>query len=112
MPTVMIAIDARRMPASGAARLCAPSISSRRTTAALTIFLVLKEFEPTFTRGGDMDMDFLSGNELKALKEKGEAAMKASTKAGTPKGYEVGYQFFTINGHVLGDGEPIRAKKG
>jgi FtsP/CotA-like multicopper oxidase with cupredoxin domain len=76
------------------------------------IFLVLKEFEPTFSRGGDMDMDFLAGNELKELKNKGEAAMKASTKAGTPKGYEVGYQFFTINGHMLGHGEPIRVKQG
>jgi FtsP/CotA-like multicopper oxidase with cupredoxin domain len=76
------------------------------------IFLVLKEFEPTFSRGGDMDMDFLAGEEIKALKEKGEAAMQQSLKRGMPKGYEVGYQFFTINGHMLGHGEPIRVKKG
>ena len=76
------------------------------------IFLVLKEFGPTFSRGGDMDMDFLAGDEVKALKDKGEAAMNASIKAGTPKGYEVGYQFFTINGHMLGHGEPIRVKQG
>jgi FtsP/CotA-like multicopper oxidase with cupredoxin domain len=28
------------------------------------------------------------------------------------KGYEVGYQFFTINGRMLGHGEPIRVKHG
>jgi FtsP/CotA-like multicopper oxidase with cupredoxin domain len=76
------------------------------------IFLVLKEFEPTFSRGGDMDMDFLAGEAVKSLKAKGEAAMNASLKRGMPKGYEVGYQFFTMNGHMLGHGEPIRVKKG
>ena len=76
------------------------------------IFLVLKEFEPTFSRGGDMDMDFLAGEEVKSLKDTGEAAMNASLKRGMPKGYEVGYQFFTINGHMLGHGEPIRVKQG
>jgi len=29
-----------------------------------------------------------------------------------PHGYEVGYNFFTINGRVLGHGEPIRVKQG
>ena len=76
------------------------------------IFLVLKEFEPAFSRGGGMDMDFLAGEEIKALKEKGEATMNASLKRGMPKGYEVGYQFFTINGRMLGHGEPIRVKEG
>jgi FtsP/CotA-like multicopper oxidase with cupredoxin domain len=76
------------------------------------IFLVLKEFAPTFSRGGDINMDFLVGEEIKALKDTGEAAMQASLKRGMPKGYEVGYQFFTINGRMLGHGEPIRVKKG
>jgi FtsP/CotA-like multicopper oxidase with cupredoxin domain len=76
------------------------------------IFLVLKEFGPTFSRGGDMAMDFLAGNEIRELKDKGEAAMNASIKAGTPKGYEVGYQYFCINGRMLGHGEPIRVKRG
>jgi FtsP/CotA-like multicopper oxidase with cupredoxin domain len=73
---------------------------------------VLKEFGPTFSRGGDMAMNFLAGSEIKELKDKGETAMNASIKAGNPKGYEVGYQFFTINGHMLGHGEPIRVKRG
>ncbi|MBV9776566.1 MAG: multicopper oxidase domain-containing protein [Acetobacteraceae bacterium] len=76
------------------------------------IFLVLKEFGPTFSRGGDMNMDFLAGSEIKELRDKGEAAMNASLKAGSPKGFEVGYQLFTINGHMLGHGEPIRVKRG
>jgi FtsP/CotA-like multicopper oxidase with cupredoxin domain len=76
------------------------------------IFLILKEFGPTFSRGGDMNMDFLAGEEIKALKDKGEATMRVSLKRGMPKGYEVGYQFFSINGRMLGHGEPIRVRKG
>jgi len=77
------------------------------------VFLVLKEFEPTFSRGGDMAMDFLSPvTEVKALKEQGESAMKASLAKGRPHGYEVGYGSFTINGRMLHHGEPIRVKQG
>ena len=76
------------------------------------IFLVLKEFGPTLSRGGDMAMDFLAGGEIEALKDKGEAAMSASLKAGALKGYEVGYRFFTINGRMLGHGAPIRVTRG
>jgi len=77
------------------------------------VFLVLKEFEPTFSRGGDMTMDFLSpATRVKALEDAGESAMKASLAKGMPKGYEVGYGSFTINGRMLGHGEPIRVKQG
>jgi FtsP/CotA-like multicopper oxidase with cupredoxin domain len=38
--------------------------------------------------------------------------MKASIAKGAPHGYEVGYDFFTINGRMLGHGEPIRVKFG
>ena len=77
------------------------------------VFLVLKEFEPTFSRGGDMAMDFLSpATEVKALEEQGESAMKASLAKGRPHGYEVGYGSFTINGRMLHHGEPIRVKQG
>ena len=57
-------------------------------------FVVLKEFEPYFMRGGDMASDFLSGNiipELQAMQEKAEKAHPTR-----PKGYEVGYKVFTI----------------
>jgi FtsP/CotA-like multicopper oxidase with cupredoxin domain len=77
------------------------------------VFLVLKEFEPTLSRGGDMAQDFLSPSTIdKVLKETGESSMKASLAKGTPHGYEVGYQFFTINGRMLGHGEPVRVKRG
>jgi FtsP/CotA-like multicopper oxidase with cupredoxin domain len=74
------------------------------------VFLVLKEFEPTFSRGGDMPQDFLPPVEVKELKDRGESAMKASLAKGMPHGYEVGYRSFTINGRMLGHGEPIRVK--
>jgi FtsP/CotA-like multicopper oxidase with cupredoxin domain len=77
------------------------------------VFLVLKEFEPTFSRGGDMPMNFLApATKVKSLKEQGESAMQASLKKGMPHGYEVGYGSFTINGRMLGHGEPIRVKRG
>ena len=77
------------------------------------VFLVLKEFEPTFSRGGDMAQDILSpGTPVKPLEEQGESEMKASLAKGMPKGYEVGYASFTINGRKLGHDEPIRVKQG
>ena len=77
------------------------------------VFLVLKEFEPTFSRGGDMAQDFLSPRAPnKALQQRGESAMKTSLAKGMPHGYEVGYGSFTINGRMLGHGEPIRVKQG
>ena len=58
-----------------------------------------------------MAQDFLSpstpNKELQAI---GESAMKASLAKGMPRGYEVGYSSFTINGRILGHGEPIRVK--
>jgi len=77
------------------------------------VFLVLKEFEPSLSRGGDMDMDFLVPAAADPqLKKTGEGAMKASLARGMPKGYEVGYKLFSINGRMLGQGEPVRVKAG
>jgi len=77
------------------------------------IFLTLKEFEPAFSRGGDMDMNFLApATRDKSLESVGEAAMKASLASGMPHGFEVGYNAFTINGRMLGHGDPIRVKSG
>jgi FtsP/CotA-like multicopper oxidase with cupredoxin domain len=77
------------------------------------VFLTLKEFEPWFSRGGDMASELFSPTtEVAELKEPGEAAMKASLAKGTPHGYEVNYRSFTINGRMLGHGEPIRVKEG
>jgi len=77
------------------------------------VFLTLKEFQPTLSRGGDMAMDFLSpAQTVPALKDAGEGKMKASLAKGMPHGYEVGYDSFTINGKMLGHGEPVRVKAG
>jgi FtsP/CotA-like multicopper oxidase with cupredoxin domain len=76
------------------------------------VFLVLKEFEPSFSQGGDMAQDFLTGTKIKDLESAGESAMKTSLAEGRPHGYEIGYQFFTINGRMLGHGEPVRVKRG
>lgn len=77
------------------------------------VFLVLKEFEPTLSRGGDMAMDFLSpATQVPALVRKGDWAMKASLARGMPHGYEVGYRSFTINGRKLGHGDPVRVRQG
>ena len=76
------------------------------------VFLVLKEFEPTFSRGGDMAQDFLPPVTVKSLEDQGESSMKASLAKGMSHGYEVGYGSFTINGRMLGHGEPIRVKQG
>lgn len=74
------------------------------------VFLVMKEFEPSFSRGGDMAMDVLAGTSVGALKEIGKKAdEEAESKR---KGFEVGYELFSINGRMSGHGEPIRVKQG
>src|SRR5271156_3388680 len=77
------------------------------------VFLTFKEFQPTLSQGGDMAMDFLSpAQTVAALKDAGEKKMSASLAKGMPHGYEVGYDSFTINGRMLGHGEPVRVKQG
>ena len=76
------------------------------------IFLVLKEFEPSFSQGGDMAQHFLPAAKVKELEAAGESSMKESLAKGMPHGYEVGYRYFTINGRMLGHGEPVRVKRG
>ena len=76
------------------------------------VFLTLKEFEPTLNQSEEMSGDFLAGEPVAALRNRGEQAMAASTAAGLPHGYEIGYQTFTINGRALGHGEPIPVKTG
>ncbi|WP_426434170.1 multicopper oxidase family protein [Bradyrhizobium genosp. P] len=74
------------------------------------VFLVLKECEPSFSRGGDMAMDFLAGEPIKELEEIGKKADEEAKEK--TKGYEVGYELFSINGKMLGHGEPIRVTQG
>jgi FtsP/CotA-like multicopper oxidase with cupredoxin domain len=75
------------------------------------VFLVLKEFEPSLSRGGDMDMKFLAGEPRKALKQIGREADERN-KPHKEKGYEVSYKLFSINGKMIGAGDPIRVKAG
>ena len=77
------------------------------------VFLVLKEFEPFLSRGGDMAQHFLTPASPDAeLERTGESAMRASLAKGMAHGYEVGYRLFSVNGRMLGHGEPIRVKSG
>lgn len=73
------------------------------------VFLVLKEFLPFFSQGGDMTMDFLAGTALPELKTMGT---EQDDKFKGPKGYEVGYERFSINGKMVGHGDPLRVKQG
>ena len=74
------------------------------------VFLVMKEFLPSFSRGGDMAQEALVGSPIPALQEMGKKAdQEARVKA---KGFEVGYELFCINGRMGGHGEPIRVKQG
>jgi FtsP/CotA-like multicopper oxidase with cupredoxin domain len=75
------------------------------------VFLVLKEFEPSLSRGGDMDMKFLAGEPSNSLKQIGREADERN-KQHKEKGYEVNYKLFSINGKMLGAGDPIRVKAG
>jgi FtsP/CotA-like multicopper oxidase with cupredoxin domain len=74
------------------------------------VFLVLKEFGPSFSRGGDMAMDFLAGEPVKDLKDLGKKSDDEAHEKN--KGFEVGYDLFSINGKTLGHGEPVRVKQG
>jgi len=75
------------------------------------LFLVLKEFGPFLTRVRDEESDFLlPGDTDRGLETVGEAAREAARVAGSPNGFEVEYDHFTINGKVLSGGDPIRVK--
>ena len=74
------------------------------------VFLVLKEFAPTFSRGGDMAMAALAGPALPELQRMGKEADEQAEA--TVKGFEVGYDLFAINGRMLGHGEPVRVRAG
>jgi len=76
------------------------------------IFLTLKEFSPFFSRT-EMALDFLAPRSIvPALADAAKASEIASLKRGLPQAYNVAYDFFAINGRMLGHGEPIRVKPG
>jgi FtsP/CotA-like multicopper oxidase with cupredoxin domain len=74
------------------------------------VFLVMKEFAPSFSRGGDMAMNFLAGDPIKELQQIGKRTDEEAEEK--TKGFEIGYELFSINGKMLGSGEPLRVKRG
>jgi len=89
-------------------------IASRHDAGAYDqeIFLTLKEFGPYLTRT-EMPSDMLAPtDQIPGLSDEAEAAMKAALEAGRNQGYELAYNFFAVNGRMLGEGEPIRVKPG
>ena len=76
------------------------------------VFLTLKEFGPYLSRT-EMALDFLAPiATVPELEASQRAAMLTALKAGRQQGYELAYNFFAINGRMLGQGEPIRVKAG
>lgn len=76
------------------------------------VFLTLKEFGPFLSRT-EMPSDVLEPTtEIAELREAAQQAMLAALKEGRKEGYELAYNFFSINGRMLGHGEPIRVRTG
>jgi len=76
------------------------------------VFLTLKEFGPFLSRT-EMPLDFLAPTDrLPGLHEASQRAMLAALKEGLKQGYEPAYNFFSINGRMLGHGAPIQVKSG
>jgi FtsP/CotA-like multicopper oxidase with cupredoxin domain len=76
------------------------------------VFLVLKEFGPHFNRM-EMKTGFLAPKnpqrELYNIDQQSIARMQAK---GREPGWQIGYHYYTINGRMLGEGEPIRVRRG
>jgi hypothetical protein len=73
---------------------------------------VSTEVEPTLSRGGDMAMDFLSpAATVASLKDQGESKRTLPSPRGCRTAMRSATISFTINGHMLGHGEPIRVKQ-
>ena len=71
----------------------------------------LKEFEPSWSRGGDIADGHARGGALEGVAgHRGRPPTTASN--GAPKGFGPGYELFSINGKMSGHGEPIRVKSG
>ncbi|HEY2346415.1 MAG TPA: multicopper oxidase domain-containing protein [Xanthomonadaceae bacterium] len=77
------------------------------------VFLVLKEFEPYATTDDGMDMDFLAptGRD-EALVKRALGVVDAAHVQPDWESQDVAYRACTINGRMLGHGEPVRVKPG
>jgi len=68
------------------------------------VFLATHEWEPTFSAEEEEEDDDVTPEEKKRA--------ETEKKTQKPNGWEIGYQRFTINGKLLGFGEPVRVKAG
>jgi len=76
------------------------------------VFLTLKEFGP-YLNHSEMTMRFLAPRDrVRELYDIDQVSIKAARAQGRSPGFELAYQFFTVNGRMLGAGEPIRVKSG
>jgi FtsP/CotA-like multicopper oxidase with cupredoxin domain len=76
------------------------------------VFLTLKEFSPFLSRT-EMPSDVLEPTtQVPKLREIAKAAAISAVQQGLKQGFEVGYNYLTINGSMLGHGEPVRVKPG
>jgi len=76
------------------------------------VFLTLKEFAPYFNRM-EMKTGFLApNNPVRELYDIDQRAIARMREKGREPGWQVGYHYYTINGRMLGEGEPLRVKQG
>jgi FtsP/CotA-like multicopper oxidase with cupredoxin domain len=76
------------------------------------VFLTLKEFEPTLVPNTNTPTNYLAGNQLPRLRDKGAATMAQARARGMSPGWDLNYGGFAINGRALGHGDPIKVKPG
>jgi FtsP/CotA-like multicopper oxidase with cupredoxin domain len=89
-------------------------IAPRREAGAYDreVFLTLKEFAPVWSRT-EMAMDVLAPTTIvPELRQASQEALRRSVEKGRPDAYQPAYSYFSINGRMLGSGEPIRVKAG
>jgi FtsP/CotA-like multicopper oxidase with cupredoxin domain len=77
------------------------------------VFLVTHEWEPQL-QGGEMEDEEEEAGEGEGPEAARGKALGAAVAAAEqrPNGWEVGYRLFSINGHALGFGEPLRVREG
>jgi FtsP/CotA-like multicopper oxidase with cupredoxin domain len=68
------------------------------------VFLATHEWEPFFSSGEEEDEDLTPAERAEQVRQDREAKK--------PNGWEIGYRLFSINGHALGHGEPVRVRQG
>lgn len=76
------------------------------------VFLTLKEFAPYLTRMEMPDNVLTPAAVVPELRDRALADLDRATRRHAPDAYELGYNFYAINGKMLGEGAPVRVKRG